>query len=297
MAYRLRTSDKHLGKGFRRVALKQLDQALAALETGSGDVHEDVHDARKRCKKLRGLIRLFRGAFPHYSEENRALRDAARLISDLRDKTAMIECYDRVMERYGGTLNRQAFAPLRAAFTRERNAAGEAGDLRERMAAMAEALRAVRARAEGWRLDDRGWSALEEGVATSYRRARKAMAEAEKTRDAEHLHEWRKRVKYHWYHLRLLSGAETGPIEGREIAADRLSDLLGDHHDLTELAPRLAHAPLGEEAGLVLAGLIDQERARIEEEAFAMGHGLFAAKPKALIKDLRGAVTTWYAAA
>ncbi|SLN20744.1 CHAD domain protein [Roseivivax jejudonensis] len=297
MAYTLKSTEPDLAQGMRRVAIEQLDRALSALDSPGEDPHESVHEARKCCKKLRGLLRLFRGAFPGYADENAALRDAARHLSGLRDKTAMIECYDRLMERYGAALERSAFAPLRAGFTRDRKAAVEAGDLGDRMAAMADALRTVRGRAEGWTLTEEGFDAIEYGLIKSYARARDAMEAAADDRDAEAMHEWRKRVKYHWYHMRLLSDAQSEPLAAREAAADRLSDLLGDHHDLVELGPRLESAPLGDVPTRVFRGLVGEEKARLEDEIFVLGATLFSRKPKKLGKDVARAVTTWYAAA
>ena len=45
-----------------------------------------VHDVRKRCKKVRGLLRLVRpGLGPDYRRANADVRDAARELSSLRD--------------------------------------------------------------------------------------------------------------------------------------------------------------------------------------------------------------------
>ncbi|MGE4029142.1 MAG: hypothetical protein AB7I08_02835 [Thermoleophilia bacterium] len=39
--------------------MRELDRAIAALEDQSAvGTAESVHDARKRCKKVRGIIRL-----------------------------------------------------------------------------------------------------------------------------------------------------------------------------------------------------------------------------------------------
>ena len=49
MGYKFKTDDPDLAQGLRRVAAEQLDGALDALEgRGDPDVHEAVHDARKR---------------------------------------------------------------------------------------------------------------------------------------------------------------------------------------------------------------------------------------------------------
>ncbi|WP_306133171.1 CHAD domain-containing protein [Roseivivax marinus] len=298
MTYTLDATDTDLVHGFRRVAADQLDAGIASLG-GAGDIgiHEAVHDARKRCKKLRGMLRLFRGSFPDYKVENAALRDAARLLSDLRDSTAVIETYDRLMERYGALLERSAFAPLRASFTRDRTASGEAGDLSDRMAAMCEALEAIRGRVETWTLEKGGFKAIEDGLVRSYDRARAAMDVANDSRDPADMHEWRKRVKYHWYHMRLLSDARSDVLLAREATADRLSDVLGDHHDLEAFLPRLETSPLADDAVRLLRGLVSEEQGRLELEAFTLGQALLSPKPKRLANEVRQAVRTWYAAA
>ena len=70
---------------FRAIAVDQLDEALADLATPEGHGRSVVHEARRRCKKLRGLLRLVRPAFPEFARENAAIRDAAALLSHLRD--------------------------------------------------------------------------------------------------------------------------------------------------------------------------------------------------------------------
>jgi hypothetical protein len=65
----------------RGVAIRQLTNAVDGL-TGQTELSQDeaAHDARKRCKKLRALLRLVRAELPAkvYRAENDALRDAAR---------------------------------------------------------------------------------------------------------------------------------------------------------------------------------------------------------------------------
>jgi hypothetical protein len=63
MSYHLKRSDGPVQDGVRRIAVDQIDAAIAELDDKALDVHETVHQIRKRCKKLRGLIRLVRPAF------------------------------------------------------------------------------------------------------------------------------------------------------------------------------------------------------------------------------------------
>ena len=68
---------------FRAIAADQLGDALADLQRQDGDGRSIVHEARRRCKKLRGLLRLVRPAFAGYDKESAALRDAAAAFLDL----------------------------------------------------------------------------------------------------------------------------------------------------------------------------------------------------------------------
>ncbi len=85
MAYRIKKGDKSVQAGLRRIADEQIGRALGEIDDDDLDFAEKVHQVRKRCKKLRGLIRLVRPAFDDYSAENGAFRDAAQMLSGVRD--------------------------------------------------------------------------------------------------------------------------------------------------------------------------------------------------------------------
>ncbi|MFW6346768.1 MAG: hypothetical protein ACOC0M_10635, partial [Halomonas sp.] len=54
-----------------------------------------IHQVRRRCKKVRALLRLVRSSNrPLYERENAAYRDAARRVADLRETTGLIEAFD-----------------------------------------------------------------------------------------------------------------------------------------------------------------------------------------------------------
>ncbi|MEZ4569166.1 MAG: hypothetical protein R2849_02320 [Thermomicrobiales bacterium] len=66
MAYRLEP-DEALDVGVRRIATEQVEKALAELDDSDLDRHATVHQVRKRCKKIRGLLRLVRPGLENYS--------------------------------------------------------------------------------------------------------------------------------------------------------------------------------------------------------------------------------------
>jgi CHAD domain-containing protein len=91
MPFRFRRGQISGGEA-RRIAREQIDRALGELEDESLDRDTQIHQARKRCKKLRGFLRLCRPALGEvFQRENRALRDAARLISGTRDRKVLLD--------------------------------------------------------------------------------------------------------------------------------------------------------------------------------------------------------------
>src|SRR5680860_719066 len=88
----------------RRLAAEELERAVAALEDPERlGLAASVHDARKRCKKVRGLLRLVRpGLGKEYRRADRRVRDAAGAISPLRDAHATLGTFDGLVAAVHG---------------------------------------------------------------------------------------------------------------------------------------------------------------------------------------------------
>jgi CHAD domain-containing protein len=288
MSYRLQ-SEEGARAGLARTAREQLDAAAAALSDGiADDPVGSVHAARKAVKKERSLLRLARAAIPgkRRRRANDRLREASRGLSDVRDADVMIQTLDALAQRFVGQLPQSTFDGVREPLAHERDEqraqlAGSA--LGPETAAQ---LGAVRAELDEWKLRRGGWPALEPGLKRSYRRGRHAMRVAERDRSVEAMHAWRKRAKDLWYHERLLADICGPAVKGQAKDLDRLSDLLGDDHDLGVLAARVAtgHAPV-DVAGLL--GLIDHRRTELQTEALHLGRRVYAESPKAFARRLR----------
>jgi CHAD domain-containing protein len=293
MGYRFRHDDESVEAGFRRIAGEQLGRAVASLE---GDaLHAGVHDARKRVKKVRGLLRLVRPGFKGFARENTALRDAARTVSGLRDHAAMIEALDRLAARYPERVEAGQVAPLRAELEARRDEAAGANDLPERIEGFREVLREAAARAEGWRLKPAGWEALGPGLARIYGEGRDAMRVAHKTGRGEDFHAFRKRVKDHGYHARLLAPVWPVLMEPYAALVDDLGEVLGEQHDLVEFAPVVAGSAMAPSARAALEDLIVEERRRLEARALVVGARVYAEKPKAMARRMGAWWAAWAA--
>jgi len=285
MSYHLTRNDGSVEAGLRRIAVSQIDTAIAEVDDGDLDAHATVHQVRKRCKKLRGLIRLVRPSFADYAAENAAFRDAAKELGDVRDSEAAVETYDKLLGCYGDQIEPSAFASIRERLAARRRKAGRDGRVDERLSAFRATMVIARRRAETWIIEDDGFAAVSGGLGKTYKRARKAMRRASDDPTAAKLHAWRKRVKYHWYHARLMREIWPEVVGAHRDAADALGELLGEHHDLAVLEATLSEAPraFGSPSDLdVFVGLSGRRRGVLVAEAFALGPKLLAEKPGAL---------------
>lgn len=288
MSYHLKLAGESLQDGLRRVAISQIDKALDELQDETLPPGETVHQVRKRCKKLRGLIRLVRPAFKDYKQENAAFRDAARPLADARESVVLIETLDALLAAFDDELAPQAFTGLRDLLVHNVTEQTRNPDLADKLADFEDAMIAARDRVEGWTLDETGFDAVADGLAKTYRRARKQAPGDDEEPDAKHLHRWRKRAKYHWYHTRLMRQLWPDMVKRRRNLTDDLGDLLGDHHDLEDF--RLALPEItGDDSSLadqvdLLTGLAAQRQAQLEKEALPLGRRLFAEKPRAFTK-------------
>lgn len=301
MPYRVKRSEE-LTDGVRRVAGEQLDRALGSLDT-LGDVDGDrvveaVHDVRKRCKKVRGLVRLVRpGLGDHYRSANDGCRDAARLLGPFRDAHAMLESFDALVAARADLVPGDGVGAVRAGFVARAEAATrEAAEASEEVAEAALLLHRVRESVDDWEVDG-GFDAVEGGVAKTYRRAQEALTAAEEERTAEAFHEWRKRMKYLWYHTRLLSRSAPGILGPLVDEFDDVSDALGDDHDLAVITEVL-DAGIEEFGGPTQVGaVLDMARsasAELRERARRRGARLLVEEPEAFTARLRGYWGLWH---
>ena len=279
MGYRFER-DATVQKNLRRIAIAQIDGAVASIDDhglASGVV---VHEVRKSCKKLRGLLRIVRPGFDGYARENGAFRDMAAALSPLRDAAVLIETYDALMDAHDGVVERSKFAPVRRRLTlRQKSLDRDTTGADRKLGDARDLLVAVRARIGQWKLSDDDFPALQDGLARTYKRARKAMKEADRLRDATAFHEWRKLAKYHGYHARLLEPVWPAAMQVHRQSTDQLNDLLGEHHDLAvfEDALRDNSDEFGRAVDLdTLFALIRKRQATLAEQALVVGAKLFA---------------------
>ncbi|MBC7143093.1 MAG: CHAD domain-containing protein [Rhodobacteraceae bacterium] len=284
MGFSFDARDKSPEKAVRRIARERLDASQAHLTDATMPRDVLVHELRKNVKKTRALLRLVRSQFKGYERENAALRDAARLISELRDADVLAATFDDVASRI--YMPPDALAALRARIVRPQAAIADA---EARLAAHAEAVAAIARRAKDWKIPGSGFDAFEDGLERCWTAARKAMAGAGTAPTGEALHLWRKRVKDHWYHARLFAPIWPEMMEHHIAAADTLGETLGDARDLAFLIEALE----GDADATDLRARAAEEEARLLADARALGARFLSESASGLAQRWRGWWEIW----
>jgi CHAD domain-containing protein len=279
VSYRI-AAEERVWVAVRRIAREEIESARAELDGVTLDRTEGVHEARKHLKKTRALLRF---VWPDLGEsacvENTVLRDLGRTLSDLREADALREVLAEV-----GALSADSVRLVEAGLARHRAGVLESSEaLKRRTASVATELAGFLDRIESWPCRQEEFAAVRFGLKRGYRRARRGMTVARRKPTSERLHEWRKRVKLHWYHVRLLAVCGPRDLETRESALHHLSELLGDDHDLALLRQTLESSP-DDFGGLAnvhaVVAAIDARREELQREAHALGRELFGLKPR-----------------
>jgi CHAD domain-containing protein len=281
MTYRLAPTEP-VANAVQRIAREEAAGAAQRLRNSAGNRDEAVHEARKSVKKLRALLRLVRSQLGSVaSEENQRLRDAGRKLSALRDAAAMLEVMDDFEKRFASGM--KGLDGIRGRLIARRQEAENRTDAGEILEAAAAALDSTARSAGNWSLEADGFSALEKGFVSAFRAGRKALARVRKRPEDENYHEWRKRVKDHWYHVRLLGGVLGKDVERREKQLEILSEWLGDDHNIVVLRAmlRAESRALGARRDIhAFLDVLQKRQAQLREKALKKGERLYAPKPR-----------------
>lgn len=279
MGFKFNPEQEGAASGVRRIALEQVQAALVEAQDLS-DPEETVHSLRRRCKKLRGLLRLIKPQFKHFAAENAAVRDAATRLAGSRDAAVMIKTLEGL---------RQDDANLPISAVRERLRANSEmarhNDVEALVTDFGQSFEALAGRIPDWTIRGHGFDSLAEGLHDNYQRLRHGMVAAENSNDPVEFHEWRKAAKYFWHHLSLLSGCAPAVIKPYRDGVAELESTLGEHHDLAVLNEFIGK--LDDPSVPSIEMTARQKRDRLGRHALSLGRQLAAEKPGPLVTRFR----------
>lgn len=296
MAYYLRKCES-LDCAIKRIAFDQTDKAVRAIQE-MDDVHKAVHDIRKRCKKLRALMRLVRDDIGNaeYKKRNVFYRDTARRLSGLRDTTTNRKTLENLAMKYSHLIPVKTMKDLRdwmeikqVRFTIKKLIEGNvvekvAWQLEESKAYISELPVA----------DTLSFKVIAPSLRRVYTRGYKAFPKAYETGDTDAFHEFRKRVKYLWYQTRLLKEMWPTILTKRASEIHKLSGWLGDDHDLMVLKALLKDAPFTDNRNhKFINRLIDRESKILRRRSLSLAELIYAEKPKRFIRRMNKYWNAW----
>ena len=299
MTYRLKP-DESIPKGIKRIAKKQIGKAIAELSAVDElGIDEAVHQARKRLKKTRAVVRLVRDSLgSQYKQENARFRDLGRSLSSLRDAKVQIETVDNLTAHFSDIAAPEIFTDLRRELRVDYRREYQRVSDEDILNLVKNQLKDAKPEIDRWSIDSDGWSAVAKSLKRVYQRGYQGLHRALSEPTAENLHEWRKRVKYLRYQLRILH-----PIWSEMMAewVDRtheLSDYLGEDHDLAVLQKFVLAQPERfdrENTLKMLTTLSDRRQTELQSAAIFLGKRIYTEKPKDYVNRLENYWQIWQA--
>jgi CHAD domain-containing protein len=285
-----------VAKQLARVVATEFDKALK--EVGGNQIAnstEAVHEARKSVKKIRAVVRLLqRDLGKDYRIRNRQLKTIAHQLSSLRDVDAAVEMMESVRDRYPRLVTPSIFAAVQRGLVARKR--GTVAHLHpdHLLPRVARALQRL-ARATPRRIRRvGGYASVRAGMLCAYRRARNAMASVNANPEDARFHSWRRRVKDHWYHVRLLEGLNAD-ADARARGLKQLETWLGDDHNLVLLQTTILSAPArfgDERTTAMVLGCVAKHHTALRKRALKLGGRMFAGTPRVF----RRSIDSWWRA-
>ncbi len=273
-----------------RVRDELVNYVEAAIKSIEVHVPTDaqIHRARKKLKRARANLRLLRDTVGKaaYTRENAALRDAARPLSGVRDAAVLCETADTLLKGARRGPRRQLLLKLRRVLEQGRQKARVELRGMNAIKESAACLHAALMRIRKWNLKEADDSGLCSGLQRTYRRGREARAIACADYTNEHLHEWRKQVKYLGQSLEIWRSYGAEHAKGFVKCADQLAELLGADHDLVVYEHRLKTLDAAHPALPAIIHTIADQRDDLLNHALKKGRRLFKSKPRSFVRKI-----------
>lgn len=309
------TPGEPLAGALRRLSVEQFDMALNGLRSQNINRDLAVHETRKAAKRIRAVLRMVRPVIGErvFRAENGALRDAARVVSGVRDGAVLVEAVKGIRDRYAHLLAAGVFADLEDRLgRRHQRIVSRVLEDDEVLEQVVGALHRARSRFAAWPIDlddsrfsvgrsgrraiANNFSSIGPGIAATYQRGQREMRSAISSPSPERFHAWRKQVKYLRHQMEIVSPIWPEVVGGLASSLSQLGDVLGDDHDQSELVRVVASLPDlmpdPDERNLLVA-LSQQRRRELEGAALIMGKRVFAESADRFTRRLDAYWSAW----
>ena len=286
--------------GTKRIISERVDHVHDLMTDPRPTREIAVHEARKSFKRIRAALRLARDETGQrwYRSENVFYRDSSRMLAPVRDSTILVLTLDAVAKAYADIIAPDTFDSVRRKLVlRHEEIVRDLLDNQDILNVVARRMEEGGDRLQEMPVGSSDFSSYGDGLRRVYRRGRRAMYRAyADPDDPTKFHEWRKRVKYLWYHMDILQQAWPVMLQDTANELHLLSDFLGDAHDLVVLKETLLAEPElsdGELNLTTLLALIDRRRASLEEASWTLGQRLYFERPRDFVKRIETYWKAW----
>jgi CHAD domain-containing protein len=254
MPYKLKPKEP-VADGLKRVFMAELTALIRRMGNASAAGRDKrIHESRKGVKKLRAILKLVKAQIGEaYKKENADLKTIGRRLSVLRDEATLLKTLHSLR------LPRETREPI----IEHLNATSSQRTRKVNLKAAVPVLERMQKRVAILNFEND----LSAGLQKSYERGRKALKGLKKGSEPDEWHAFRKRVKDHWYQVRLLTGVSHKHLKTRKEELKKLEKVLGVAQNLAVL--RRVIGPLEE---------IEYHERKLHKEAKKQARGLYAAR-------------------
>lgn len=292
---------KPLARSIPEMARHHLEGAVQHLEEQRTGLHEAIHQARKQLKRARALIRLVEHVDPkHLKPIRRALSEAARGLSEMRDSTALVECANALTPYLEARQAGDMAPALREAVDRRRDLLAIEAPAVARLTepVIAACRKAVADIAKlSFNGADNAAETLAEGRSRNHRKARATLESCHHGGHPEAFHDLRKCAQATVFQAGFLAAAWPFAFAAEAAEAKTLTDILGQEHDI-EVLNILLHSEPHLFGALAdrdrLAHLLSERRGALRHDAMTIAERLYAGTGK---EEARRLAALWKLAA
>lgn len=265
--------------------------AIQYLQRDS-NVHENIHQTRLCFKRMRSFLRLGRTGLGEqlYHEYNAFYRDQSRSLSQLRDLTAIAETLQGFIKTRRTNSSKSFLNHFKNSLVLQRRQQLDMIIESNIKASVIEALQARSEKILKWEYAADADAVFSSGAKRIYERGKRLFLLTQSGTDDHNMHEWRKQVKYFWYHLVVLTPIwpEMMVLWAKEV--QNLSQLLGKHHDMVLLESSIQSLnPEPKDKHIVsnLKASIRLRKKRLEKASLVLGSKIYAEETTSLGKRLK----------
>lgn len=278
--------------GVRRILREQLEMAISLLKDEEIDRDVAIHESRKCLKRIRAIFRLIRGKISEdiFQDHNTLYRDLGRQLAPVHDAYVMVETLKTIHSQLEDSRIKRVATIIRKDLEADyEKIKADFWQNEDTVPQVIEALEDELTSLDNLRIKHDSFKTFKKGLRKVYKRGDKRMDVAyESIPDAEAFHDWRKRVKYLWYHMTILQPIHPAKIMPLVTQLDELSDLLGLAHDYAVLYDTIGHHPKTKSGlGRQLLAIIDLKRGELELSAKPFGEAIYTHEPKKFTKHVK----------